>query len=92
MADVKIYKIIDGQKIESFMSKESYDNLPANKRGWMLYSDEKKIEIPEEVLKLIAIKETPIELADMMPIVEGISEGISEGVIIEPKPTKKAKK
>lgn len=61
MADVKIYKIVDGEKIESFMSEKSWENLPANKRGWLLADNAKKIEIPDEVLALIGQKETAIK-------------------------------
>ena len=57
MADVKIYKIVDGEKINSFMSEKSWENLPQNKRGWMLADNEKKIEIPEEVLDMLNVRQ-----------------------------------
>lgn len=71
MADVKIYKIVDGEKIESFMSEKSWENLPANKRGWLLADNAKKIEIPDEVLALMGQKETAIK-PELHPEIDAI--------------------
>lgn len=60
--DVKMYKIMDGERIQASMPANSVDR--AMRKGWTLEESAQKLEMPAEIIEIMKAKAEPTKEVD----------------------------
>lgn len=66
--DVKMYKIMDGERIQASMPANSVDR--AMRKGWILEESAQKLEMPAEIIEIMKAKAEPTKEVEQIKVVE----------------------
>lgn len=80
--DVKMYKIMDGERIQASMPANSVDR--AMRKGWILEESAQKLEMPAEIIEIMKAKAEPTKEVEPINIVEAPKGEPDESVTEEP--------
>lgn len=79
--DVKMYKIMDGERIQASMPANSVDR--AMRKGWILEESAQKLEMPAEIIEIMKAKAEPTKEVEQIKVVEVSKDEPDESVTEE---------